>query len=149
MHSTNWLELMKFITILDALIHLLQVDFLRLSWCWCHCLLPEKCSSSTPDKGFSVEGADLKCWMWRCNRASALQSMTASGLMSRARLCCPRGWYDADSWDPWHQGVHRIGLGEAGLSGLEAGPCFFHFKAVFAEVCGSSVQCCVQNVVLP
>ena len=51
----------------------LTSGFVRLSWCWCHCPLPEKCFSSIPDKGFSVERADLKRWMWRCSRASALQ----------------------------------------------------------------------------
>lgn len=151
MHSTKWLELMRFITVLDALINLLQVGFVRLSWCRCHCLLPEKCFSSTPDKGSSVERADLKHWMWRCNRASALQSMGASGLVSRARLCCPHGWYNADSWGPCHQGVHRVGLREAVWGagwGVRTIPekCSVQFKAVFAEVCGSSVQLCIWSI---
>lgn len=85
---------MKFLTALDALIHLLHAGFVWLSW-WCRpCTLPEKCFSSTADKGCSVERTDLKHWLCRCHRASALQSW--EHLTSRAWLCCPHGLIHED-----------------------------------------------------
>lgn len=74
MNESKWLELMMFITALATLIHLFHLRFIKLSWCWHHSPLPEKCFSPAPGKKFFAEKGDLKHWMWRCNHITALQS---------------------------------------------------------------------------
>lgn len=98
---------MKFITALDALIHLLQVGFVRLSWWWCRCPLPWKRFSSTPDEGSSVETPGVKMQSCQCSAV-----MGASGLLSRARLCRPHGWHDCEILDT--RVYTGLGLGRLG-----------------------------------